>query len=135
MNDPGLLADLAYAQSRIARIMQEFGSGPEAVSAYQQAASIWEKNVRENPTDSLARSELAACLGAVANGQAHLGLHAESLHTFEQTLADPGAAGSRQSGRRRYWPSTRCGADAPMVMNKNAWASSPRRSGPSRRPC
>ena len=60
---------------------------PESVSAYQQAASIWERIVRDNPTDSHARNELAACLFAVADGKAHLGLHDESLRAFEQSLA------------------------------------------------
>ena len=37
-DDPKLLADLAYAQSRIAGIIGEIGSRSESVSAYQQAA-------------------------------------------------------------------------------------------------
>ncbi len=86
-NDPRLLADLAYAHLRIGRISQEIGSIPESVSAYQQAASIWEGIVRDNLTDSHARTELAACLVAVAGGKSHLGLHDESLRAFEQSLA------------------------------------------------
>ena len=86
-DDPRLLADLAYAQSRIARIIAETGPRTESVSAFQQAASTWEKVVRENPTDSLARCELAACLGGVAHGKAEIGLDAESLRAFEQSLA------------------------------------------------
>ena len=78
-NDPRLLADLAYAQSRIAGIIGEIGSRSESVSADQQAASIWERIVRDNPTDSHARNELAACLFSVAAGKANLGLHGESF--------------------------------------------------------
>jgi eukaryotic-like serine/threonine-protein kinase len=86
-NDPRLLANLAYAQASIAGISTEIGSGLESVSEYQQAASIWERIVRDSPTDSHARIELAACLFAVAEGKAHLGLHDESFRAFEQSLA------------------------------------------------
>ncbi len=86
-NDPRLLADLAYAHSRIALIIRETGSLPESVSALQQAVSIWERIVRDNPTDSHARIELAYCLSVVAGGKAMLGLHGESFRAFEQSLA------------------------------------------------
>ena len=86
-NDPRLLADVAYAHSRIAGIIREIGSRPESVSAYQEAASIWERIVRDNPADSHARIELAACLFSVADGKANLGLHGESFRAFEQSLA------------------------------------------------
>ncbi len=84
---PRLLADLAYAQSRIAGIIAEIGSRTESVSAYQQAASIWERIVRDDPTDSHARNELAGCLFSVAAGKAELGLHGESFRAYEQSLA------------------------------------------------
>ena len=86
-NDPRLLADLAYAQSRIAGIHREIGSRPESVSVDQQAAAIWERIVRDNPTDSYARTELAVCLSAVAGGKSYLGLHDESFRAFERSLA------------------------------------------------
>ena len=86
-NDPRLLADLAYAHSRIAGISREIGSRPESVSEDQQAASIWETIVRDNPTDSHAQIELAVCLAAVAAGKSMLGLHGESFRAYEQSLA------------------------------------------------
>ncbi len=85
--DPRLLDDQALAYSNIARIVGEIGSANESLSVWQQALAIRERIARENPTDSQANIELAACLFALADREASLGQHDEALRVFEQALA------------------------------------------------
>ena len=97
-NDPKLLADLAYAHSRIAGIIGEIGSATESVERLSTSGLDLGEDRPRKPDRSQARNELAACLCSSPMGKRMLGQHGESLQRLRAGPRDPGAAGSRQSG-------------------------------------
>jgi serine/threonine protein kinase len=84
-DDPALQADLAEACYRVACLTTEQGDRGDAIEAFRQAESLFQKALDRNPVDRGARLRQAACVDHIARMETELGHLETAAHLHEKS--------------------------------------------------
>jgi tetratricopeptide (TPR) repeat protein/tRNA A-37 threonylcarbamoyl transferase component Bud32 len=82
--DPSIQADLAEAYFRVGTITNFMGDKSEALIAFEQAATLYETLVRDNPGDQRLVDATWRCQHRVGDTVKWLGRHQEALNAFDR---------------------------------------------------
>jgi serine/threonine-protein kinase len=100
--DRGVRADLAASHYRLAMITRLIGPRDEALGAFGQAVSLYERLVREHPQVARYRTDLAICYNDLGNLLRALGRPDDALTTHRKAVALREELVRAHSGRPRY---------------------------------
>ena len=95
---PESLARLASASFDLGSLTNEIGDKQDALAAFQESQSIWQKLADDNPNVIKFQRDLAVSRGNIANLLREPGKLAEALKS-RSCACDPAEAGQRQPRR------------------------------------